>query len=184
VAVISKSLSSGALGRTTAGVTDVCGADLGVGSEDGRRFVNVWLWRCNGTHHVCVKQYRSLVDPLHGADVVVVGLFSAKDAQYEIRLAELVALVEARGGRVVSRYVQRRGASDRWNERPGGAARMSQPFSRRTLLTNGKVREIAEACREANVDAAVFVNILTPVQRTVLVDMLSCLVFSGEDLAA
>ncbi len=140
--------------------------------------------RCGGSHHVCVKQYRSLVDPLDGADVVVVGLFSAKDKQYEVRLAELVALVEARGGRVVGRYVQRRGASDRWNERPGGVARMSQPFSRRTLLTHSKVREIAEACRKSDVDAAVFVNILTPVQRTVLAGMLGCLVFSGEDLAA
>ena len=115
---------------------------------------------------------------------MVVGLFSAKDTEYEVWLDELAVLVEARRGRVVGRYVQRRGASDRWNERPGGVARMSQPFSRRTLLTHGKVRQIAEACRKADVDAAVFVNILTPVQRTVLADMLGCRVFSGEDLAA
>ncbi|GIF05082.1 HflX-like GTP-binding protein [Actinoplanes siamensis] len=131
-----------------------------------------------------MKQYRNLDDPLDGADVVLIGLFSAKEKRYEVRLDELAALAEARGSRVVGRYVQRRGASDRWNERPGGAGRMSQPFSRRTLLTNGKVREIAEACRKSDVNAAIFVNTLTHIQRTVLADMLGCLVFTGDDLAA
>ncbi len=60
---------------------------------------------------------------------------------------------------------------------------MSRPFSRRTLLTHGKVREIADACRIGDVDVAVFVNALTPVQRTVLADILDCAVFSGDDLA-
>ncbi|WBB69156.1 hypothetical protein [Micromonospora sp. WMMD812] len=131
-----------------------------------------------------MKQYRNVGDPLDGADVVLIGLFSAKEKQYEVRLDELAALAEGRGSRVVGRYVQRRGASDRWNERPGGAVRMSRPFSRRTLLTHGKLREIAAACRKADVDAAVFVNTLTHVQRTVLADILGCLVFSGDDLAA
>jgi 50S ribosomal subunit-associated GTPase HflX len=131
-----------------------------------------------------VKQYRNVDDPLNGADVVLIGLFSAKEKQYEVRLDELAALAEGRGSRVVGRYVQRRGVSDRWNERPGGAARMSRPFSRQTLLTHGKLREIAEACRTADVDAAIFVNTLTHVQRTVLADILGCLVFSGDDLAA
>ncbi|WP_433388732.1 hypothetical protein [Micromonospora sp. KLBMP9576] len=129
-----------------------------------------------------MKQYRERVPPLDGADVVLVGLFSANEKQYEVRLDALAALVEAGGGRVVGRYVQRRGASDRWKERPGGAARMSQPFSRRTLLTHGKVREIAEACQKAEIDAVVFVNTLTDLQRSVLADVLGCLVLSGEDL--
>lgn len=59
---------------------------------------------------------------------------------------------------------------------------MSQPFSRRTLLTHGKLREIAHACREAEIGAAVFVNNLTHRQRSVLAEILGCLVFSGEDL--
>ncbi|MBQ1075707.1 hypothetical protein KBX06_21470 [Micromonospora sp. C31] len=131
-----------------------------------------------------MKQYRDADDPLDGADVVLIGLFSAKEKQYEVRLDELAALAEARGSRVVGRYVQRRGASDRWQGRPGGAARMSQPFSRRTLLTHGKVREIAEACRTAQVDAAIFVNALTQLQRRVLADILGCAIFSGDDLTA
>ena len=136
------------------------------------------------SNHVSVKQYKNLGDPLDGADVVLVGLFSANEKQYDVRLDELAALAEACGSRVVGRYVQRRGASDRWKQRRGGAARMSRPFSRRTLLTHGKVREIAEACREAEVDAAIFVNTLTHLQRDVLADILGCLVFSGDDLAA
>jgi hypothetical protein len=132
--------------------------------------------------HASVKQYRSLGDPLGGADVALIGLFSAKEKQYEARLDELAAVVEARGGRVVARFIQRRGASDRWKQRPGGSLRMSQPFSRRTLLTHGKVREIAQACREAEIDAAVFVNTLTHRQRSVLAKILGCLILSGEDL--
>ncbi|MEU4164060.1 hypothetical protein, partial [Actinoplanes sp. NPDC026670] len=99
------------------------------------------------------------------------------------KLDEFAALVEARGGRVAARYVQRRGASDRWKQRPGGSLRMSQPFSRRTLLTDGKLREIAQACREAGIHAAVFVNTLTRRQRSVLAEILGCLILSGEDLA-
>ncbi len=60
---------------------------------------------------------------------------------------------------------------------------MSRSFSRRTLLTHGKVREIADACRQGDVDAAIFVNALTPVQRAVLAGILDCVVFSGDDLA-
>ncbi|MBQ1043090.1 MULTISPECIES: hypothetical protein [unclassified Micromonospora] len=127
-----------------------------------------------------MKRYVS--DPLDGADVVLVGLFPAKDKDYEARLDQLAAVAEERGARVVGRFAQRRGVSDRWHARPGGATRMSRPFSRRTLLTHGKLREIAEACKEAGVDAAVFVNTLTPVQRTVLADLLGCLVISGDDL--
>jgi 50S ribosomal subunit-associated GTPase HflX len=66
-----------------------------------------------------VRQYQNASDPLDGADVVLVGLFPAREQQYDARLDELAALVEARGGRVVGRHVQRRGASDRWNQRPG-----------------------------------------------------------------
>ncbi|MCZ7475750.1 MULTISPECIES: hypothetical protein [unclassified Micromonospora] len=127
-----------------------------------------------------MKRYVS--DPLDGAAVVLVGLFPAKDKDYEARLDRLAAVAEERGARVVDRFAQRRGVSDRWHARPGGAARMSRPFSRRTLLTHGRIREIADACREAGVDAAIFVNTLTPVQRTVLADLLGCLVISGDDL--
>ena len=134
-------------------------------------------------NHGGVKQYRSVDDPLDGADVVLVGLFSAKDKQFADRLDELAALVEARGSRVVGRFVQCRGASDRWKGRPGGASRMLLPFSRRTLLTHGKIREVAVACRAAGIDAVIFVNTLTAVQRTVLADLLGCLVVSGDDLA-
>jgi hypothetical protein len=66
---------------------------------------------------------------LAGADVALVGLFSAKDRGFSEKLDLLAGSVEAHGGRVVSRHVQRRGVSH------GGVAKMSVPFSRRTLLT-------------------------------------------------
>ncbi|MFG3704724.1 hypothetical protein ACGF7U_08315 [Micromonospora sp. NPDC047670] len=113
---------------------------------------------------------------LAGADVVLVGLFSAKDKEFGAKLDRLAASVKAHGGRVVSRHVQRRGVSH------GGAAKMTEPFSRRTLFSPGKAREIAQACRAAEVGVAVFINPLTEHQRAVLGDMFGCRVISGEDL--
>ena len=114
---------------------------------------------------------------LAGADVVLVGLFSAKDRDLGAKLDSVDALVRAHGGRVVGRHVQRRGVSH------GGVAKMTAPFSRRTLLSPGKAREVAEACRAAGIAVAVFVNPLTKHQRTVLATMLGCTVISSEDLS-
>jgi 50S ribosomal subunit-associated GTPase HflX len=113
---------------------------------------------------------------LAGADVAVIGLFSGKDKAFGAKLDQLAASVEAHGGRVVNRHVQRRGVSH------GGAAKMASPFSRRTLLSSGKAREVAQACRDNGIDVAVFVNSLTRLQRSVLADMCGCLVISGGDL--
>jgi hypothetical protein len=113
---------------------------------------------------------------LAGADVALVGLFPAKDKEFGVKLDLMAASVEAHGGRVVSRHVQRRGVSD------GGAAKMTEPFSRRTLLSPRKAREIAQACRATEVGVAAFVNPLTEHQRAVLGEMFGCLVISGEDL--
>jgi 50S ribosomal subunit-associated GTPase HflX len=115
-------------------------------------------------------------DVVVGVDVVLVGLFSAKDKDVEAKLDLLAASVEALGGRVVGRYVQRRGVSH------GGARKMAWPLSRRTLLSPGKVREVAEACRSGRVAAAVFLNPLTEHQRAVLGDLFDCPVVSSDDL--
>jgi 50S ribosomal subunit-associated GTPase HflX len=113
---------------------------------------------------------------LTGVDVLLVGLFSAKDKGFEVTLDVLTASVEERGGRVVGRHVQRRGASH------GGAARMTEPFSRRTLVGPGKAREIAQVCRATGVGVVVFVNPLTAHQRAVLGDLCGCPVISRDDL--
>ncbi|NBE79922.1 hypothetical protein GVV04_02700 [Micromonospora sp. NEAU-HG-1] len=105
-------------------------------------------------------------------------MFSARDKEFGRKLDLLANSVEAHGGRVVSQHVQRRGVSD------GGAAKMTEPFSRRTLLGPGKAREVAQACLAANADVAVFVNPLTDHQRAVLGDLFGCIVISGEDLPA
>jgi 50S ribosomal subunit-associated GTPase HflX len=112
-----------------------------------------------------------------GAGVVLVGLFSAKDKDFQAAMDRLAAAVEARGGRVLGRFVQRRGVSH------GGVDKMTAPFSRRTLVSPGKAREVADACRDAGADAVVFANPLTDHQRTVLAEMFACPVFSRDDLA-
>lgn len=121
---------------------------------------------------------RSAATALVGADVALVGLFSGKDRHVAATLDRLAATVEAHGARVVGRYVQRRGVSH------GGAAKMASPFSRRTLLSPGKAREVAQACRTREVGVAVFVNPLTEHQRTVLAEVFGCLVISSDDLVS
>ncbi|MEU4424286.1 hypothetical protein AB0F81_27000 [Actinoplanes sp. NPDC024001] len=117
-------------------------------------------------------------DRLAGAAVALVGLFSGKDREFGTTLDRLASMVEAHGGRVVGRHVQRRGVSH------GGVSRMSAPLSRRTLLSPGRAREVAEACRAAGVDVAVFANPLTDHQRAVLTDLFGCPVISGANKPA
>lgn len=120
-----------------------------------------------------------------GADVVVAGLFSAKRKNHLAVMAEVAAEVTRLGGRVVESFVQRRGVSGgkKSKNAPGGAVTMPEPYSSRTLMSVGKVREIADACIRANAGAVVFSNELTGRQRAVLATICGCPVFSHDDLA-
>jgi 50S ribosomal subunit-associated GTPase HflX len=115
---------------------------------------------------------------LAGGDVLVVGYFSARQKDYSQAMDEVVGLAVDHGACVVARFVQRRGVSD------GGVAKMSQPYSSRTLLSAGKVREIAVAREEMSAVAVVFVNPLTGHQRAALEEILGCPVFSSVELRA
>ncbi|MGW5851248.1 HflX-like GTP-binding protein [Streptomyces sp. NPDC055254] len=101
-----------------------------------------------------------------GADVVLVGYFSAKQKDFESLMTSAAQELASRGARVVVQIVQRRGVSD------GGVQKMSLPYSSRTLLSYGKVREVAQACDQANADAVIFVTSLTERQQRVLTAML------------
>jgi len=111
-----------------------------------------------------------------GSVVVLVGLFSAKVKDYRAQMDEAGQVVVGLGGRVVEAFVQRRGVSD------GGVAAMSRPFSSRTLVTSGKVRQIAEARARWQADAVIFVNPLTPLQIRVLSSALDCPVASLSEI--
>jgi hypothetical protein len=76
-------------------------------------------------------------------DVVLIGYFSAKEKAHAALIDGLARLVEARGARVVGRFVQRRGVSH------GGTDKMTVPLSSRTLFSAGKVHEIADASEAA-----------------------------------
>ncbi|MFD3664510.1 hypothetical protein ACFWVF_28605 [Streptomyces sp. NPDC058659] len=97
-----------------------------------------------------------------GARVVIVGYFSAKVKNHVALMDAADAELTARGARVVGRIEQRRGVSS------GGVRKMTLPYSSRTLLSSGKIREVAEACAEADADVVVFVATLTDHQRRVL----------------
>ena len=101
-----------------------------------------------------------------GADVALVGYFSAKQKNFETLMASAAAEPAARGARVVVQIVQRRGVSD------GGAQKTGPPYSSRTLLSHGKVHEVAQACDQADADAVVFVAAVTERQQHTLTDLL------------
>ncbi len=118
-----------------------------------------------------------------GTDVVVAGLFSAKRKDHPAVMAEVAAGVTRLGGHVVESFVQRRGVSGgKKGGAPGGVVTMSEPYSSRTLMSAGKVREIGEACARANAGAVVFANELTVRQRTALATTCGCPVFGHADL--
>ncbi|GAB2808414.1 hypothetical protein GCM10027200_05220 [Lentzea nigeriaca] len=98
--------------------------------------------------------------------MVLVGYFSAKEKKLAELMASAADELAARGAHVVRQIVQRRGVSH------GGVRKMSLPFSSRTLLSYGKVREVAEACEQADADAVIFVASLTERQRRTLTIML------------
>ncbi|MFC4137085.1 hypothetical protein ACFOZ4_41345, partial [Hamadaea flava] len=108
--------------------------------------------------------------------VILVGLFSAKDRDYQDRLDALQAQVTALGGQVLDRFVQRRGVSD------GGVRLMSAPLSRRFLIGPGKLDEIVTTRTSRNADAVVFINDLTSYQRRWLSTRLGCPVLTQADL--
>ncbi|MEU9130393.1 hypothetical protein AB0D08_20205 [Kitasatospora sp. NPDC048540] len=113
-----------------------------------------------------------------GAEVVLVGYFSAKQKDFETLMASAATELAARGARVVVQIVQRRGVSD------GGVQKMSLPYSSRTLLSYGKVREVAQACAQANADAVIFVAALTERQQRTLTAMLGRPAVSLSDILA
>ncbi|NEC50646.1 hypothetical protein G3I18_19030 [Actinospica acidiphila] len=80
-------------------------------------------------------------------------------------MADAAARLAAAGGRVVVRIVQRRGVSG------GGARKMSLPYSSRTLLSQGKARQVADVADLVDADAVVFTNPLTKHQRRTLTAM-------------
>ncbi|MEU0642848.1 hypothetical protein [Streptomyces umbrinus] len=105
---------------------------------------------------------------LAGADVLLVGYFSARQKDFAVRMDAAAAGLSAHGARVVARVVQRRGVSD------GGARKMTLPYSSRTLLSSGKTREVAALREETGAAAVIFLNALTEHQRRVLTEAFGC----------
>ncbi|MFE6710599.1 hypothetical protein [Streptomyces sp. NPDC057695] len=114
--------------------------------------------------------------PIAGIDVVLVGYFSAKQKDFGTLMSAAAADLAARGVRVVGHMVQRRGVSD------GGARKMTLPYSSRTLLSYGKVREVASRSQETNATAVVFTTTLTSRQRRTLTNMLGRPAISLSDI--
>jgi hypothetical protein len=122
---------------------------------------------------------------LAGAEILIAGLFSAKRKDHADLMNDLAAEVTAMGAHVIGQFVQRRGISgNKKGHHPGGKANMERPYSSRTLISNGKLREMTAARLNANAGAVVFFNELTARQYTVLTEVFGCPVFSRIDLPA
>jgi len=113
-----------------------------------------------------------------GLGVVVVGFFSAKQKDFGALMDAAAADLTARGARVVARVVQRRGVSG------GGAKKMHLPYSSRTVLSHGKVRETATTCEETGAEAVVFLTDLTERQRRLLTEAFGRPAMSLRDACA
>ncbi|MGW6011365.1 hypothetical protein [Streptomyces sp. NPDC055210] len=120
-------------------------------------------------------RHPALAFAVEGADVVLVGYFSGKQKDFAALMDAAAQQLTDRGARVVGRIVQRRGVS------AGGAGKMALPYSSRTLLSYGKVREAATLCERTGADAAVFLAPLTERQRRVLPGLLGCPTLSLTD---
>lgn len=99
---------------------------------------------------------------------MIVGYFSGKEKDFDQRMDAAADAVTAAGARVVGRIVQRRGVSG------GGVRKMGLPYSSRTLMSYGKIREAAGLCERTGADAAVFLAALTGRQRRTLTSVLGC----------
>ena len=96
--------------------------------------------------------------------MVLVGYFSAKQRDFDAVMASAAARLDGCGLRVAAQVVQRRGVSR------GGVRKLDLPYSSRTLLSYGKVREVAQLCEQVDADAVVFAGSLTERQRRALTD--------------
>ncbi|WP_040478520.1 hypothetical protein [Longispora albida] len=115
--------------------------------------------------------------------MLIAGLFSAKVKEPWLALDDLAALVESMGGTVAGRFLQRRGISGgRRGDAPGGRANLDQPYSSRTLMSHGKIREIAAAQAHTQAVAVVFCNDVTDRQRRALEQLIGCPVLSRAAL--
>ncbi len=110
------------------------------------------------------------------ARCIVAALVSAKDAGLPGRIAELIALIDARGGTAVGIVVQRRGVSRA--AQPGGARRMDATLNGSTLFGTGKVRELASLAASVGATAIVVMNPLKSTQRSRLAAATQTEVFS------
>ncbi|MFD3539006.1 hypothetical protein ACFWUQ_05840 [Streptomyces sp. NPDC058662] len=110
-----------------------------------------------------------------GTVVLLAGYFSGKQKDAGALMDAAAADLAARGARVAARVVQRRGVSD------GGVRKMSLPFSSRTLMRSGKVREAAGIRERTGAGAVVLLTpltVLTERQRQVLSVAFDCPVLS------
>lgn len=109
---------------------------------------------------------------------MIVGFFSAKQKDFVALMDAAAVGVTEHGARVVGQIVQRRGVSK------GGAKKMALPYSPRTLLSYGKVREVAETCERFDADAVLFVTPVTRRQCLLLTETFGLPVMGFEEAVA
>jgi 50S ribosomal subunit-associated GTPase HflX len=116
---------------------------------------------------------------MKGARCVVCALVSGRQQEPEKILDMMEATVKEAGGVNVGRLLQRRGVSR--SRKPGGAGRMDQPLTQRTLFGKGKLEELVSQARSSDADLLFIHNSLTNAQRKALAELTDCRVLSFQD---
>ena len=130
-------------------------------------------------HEASIMKARPKLESIRNAKCFVSALLSARLEAPEQILAEMESAIRQLGGLAVGRLLQRRGASR--SKRPGGASRMDQPLSARTLFSAGKVEELVAQITACGANVLLVHNALTEGQRTVLAELTGCTVLSFLD---
>lgn len=103
---------------------------------------------------------------------LIVGLFSMKEKNIELKINSVKSLIELNKGIVVENLIQRRGVSRA--KKVGGSKRLDEPMNSATFIGKGKAEELAKLSRETNAEIIVFINKLSETQKKKLSEMTNC----------
>jgi len=103
---------------------------------------------------------------------LIVGLFSMKEKNIELKINSVKKLIELNKGIVVENLIQRRGVSRA--KKVGGSKKLDEPMNLATFIGKGKAEELAKLSTETNAEIIVFMNKLSENQKQNLSKMTKC----------
>lgn len=103
---------------------------------------------------------------------LIVGLFSMKYENIELKINSVKRLIALNNGIVIGNFIQRRGVSRA--KKVGGSKKLDKPMNLATFIGKGKAEELAKLSVESNAEIIVFMNKLSEGQKQNLSEMTKC----------